>query len=205
MMALLAAWRKTWFNLTTGIFPDSIKSSKILPGPTLGNWSFSPTNKSWQVGEIAFSKEWARKRSTIELSSTMTASKGKGLSLSRLNPRLAGSNSSKRCKVFASKPAISPNLWAARPVGAAKPIFLPMPCQSATMVFWVKVFPVPGPPVRTITRDEAALITASSCCGESLMRLLWVYRCIQSLTRGKSILIGFSNCFSNNLAKFSSV
>ena len=65
--------------------------------------------------------------------------------------------------VLASIPVASLILFDARPVGAARSTFMPEERSAPMMAFVVVVFPVPGPPVSTITFDFRANLTASSC------------------------------------------
>ena len=71
--------------------------------------------------------------------------------------------------VCASLPVISERRWAARPVGAASRMVLPMARHKATIVRVVKVLPQPGPPVRISRREEAASSTARRCSADRVM------------------------------------
>jgi hypothetical protein len=97
-----------------------------------------------------------------------------------------GSNSNNRCRVFAGSFVISPNRWAARPVGAPKRIVLPIAFHSSTIVAVVKVLPQPGPPVKIRIFEYAAFSTVCRCWSDSWIFRLWVKRSIQFWTRGIS-------------------
>ena len=59
-------------------------------------------------------------------------------------------------------PVASDIRLAALPVGAAKMILRPAALKAEMMPRVVVVFPVPGPPVSTITLEETAVRMASS-------------------------------------------
>jgi hypothetical protein len=69
--------------------------------------------------------------------------------------------------VAASCPVSSASRLAALPVGAARMIFARLAFASSTTERTVKLFPHPGPPVSTATREVSASRTASSCSGAS--------------------------------------
>ena len=95
-------------------------SASTWPGPTEGSWSTSPTRISAARGGTALSSACIKGTSTIETSSTTSSSHSSGCSSPRLKPPWAGSASSSRCRVLASRPVASPSRLAARPVGAAR-------------------------------------------------------------------------------------
>ena len=105
--------------------------------------------------------------STMDISSTITASHFKGFSSSRAKNifPVAGSMpaSSNLWMVDASSPVTSLNRFAARPVGAARrhrSCILP---SNSNIPFNMVVFPVPGPPVISSRPEFAASRMASSC------------------------------------------
>ncbi len=65
--------------------------------------------------------------------------------------------------VAASVPQVSPIRLAARPVGAARAVSSPSVSNRASTPRREVVFPVPGPPVSSITCREAASSTALRC------------------------------------------
>ena len=67
--------------------------------------------------------------------------------------------------VAASRPVSSPMRLAARPVGAVSSVLMPSASKSASMARTVVVLPVPGPPVRAITRLRAARAMAARSDG----------------------------------------
>ena len=146
-----------------------MRSPNTFPAPTLGSWSGSPTSTSRQPGRSAASSARISARSTIEVSSTITASASKGsfsffvkvtspVCSFQLMP-------SRRWMVCASLPHSSPMRLAARPVGAQSSTSSPMRSKSATMPRTLVVLPVPGPPVRISSSSCAASSTACRCNG----------------------------------------
>ena len=126
-----------------------------MPGPTDGSWSLSPTRIKRQFIFSAQISERINGMSTIEVSSTMTASAVSGFFSFRLNCSevgLAKSTSNSRWMVFASLPVTSDIRLAARPVGAHRLTFNPASSSRSMMALMVVVFPVPGPPVRMNSR-----------------------------------------------------
>ena len=169
MMALWAAWRNTSLSRTVGTRRLRIRSESRFPAPTLGSWSGSPTSTRRQSSRRAERSADIRVMSTIEVSSTMTASALKGLrSLwAKINWPVCSSNrvSSRRWMVVPSASHSSPIRLAARPVGAARAVFSPKLSNRERTPRREVVLPVPGPPVRRSTCREAASSTASFCWG----------------------------------------
>ena len=111
----------------------------------------------------------------MEVSSTMTASASMGLSSSRakrlyseISSPGCAPNSSKRWMVLAGRIVAFSMRLAARPVGAARAVTMPLFSKIVSTWFRIVVLPVPGPPVMTQTGQEAASITARSCSSESI-------------------------------------
>ena len=152
-----------------GTAPLRIKSENRLPGPTDGSWSGSPTSTSRQSPRRAERRAAIRGTSTMETSSTMTASTSRGSYWSwvKASCPVLGSKpvSSSRWMVEASVEHSSPRRLAARPVGAARAVSSPMASNRASTPRRQVVLPVPGPPVRSITCREAAISTAWRCWG----------------------------------------
>ena len=139
-------------------------SPSTLPAPTEGSWSGSPTITSRQLGRSASSSACISSRSTMLISSTMTAWASSGslafflnvtcpVSSLKLMPR-------HRWMVWASRPVTSPSRLAARPVGASSSTSRPIRSYSVTMPRREVVLPVPGPPVSSSTPLSAASATA---------------------------------------------
>src|SRR5207249_7723684 len=61
----------------SGIRPQAIRSRSTEPGPTLASWSLSPTKINRVRGETERSSQASSGRSTIDASSTITASPGR--------------------------------------------------------------------------------------------------------------------------------
>ena len=57
-----------------GTAPERITSPRMLPGPTLGSWSASPTIMTRQLGRRAASRLWNSWTSTMLISSRITTS-----------------------------------------------------------------------------------------------------------------------------------
>ena len=152
-----------------GTAPLRIKSENRLPGPTDGSWSGSPTSTRRQSPRRAERRAAIRGTSTMETSSTMTASTSRGSYWSwvKASCPVLGSKpvSSSRWMVEASVEHSSPRRLAARPVGAARAVSSPMASNRASTPRRQVVLPVPGPPVRSITCREAAISTAWRCWG----------------------------------------
>ena len=68
--------------------------------------------------------------------------------------------------VLASRPVASLILRAALPVGAASITLWPRRSWIAMIDLIMVVFPVPGPPVMTITFLSTESLTARACCSE---------------------------------------
>ncbi len=79
-MALSRACRKISVSDTAGTTPDRIKWSSTFPGPTEGSWSGSPTSTNRQSPRRAATNAAIRDTSTMEVSSTITASTSRGSS-----------------------------------------------------------------------------------------------------------------------------
>ena len=73
---LFCAWRKISVRRTVGSTPARKISPRILPGPTLGSWSASPTSTKRQCGRAAASSAWNSLTSTMLISSRMMTSNG---------------------------------------------------------------------------------------------------------------------------------
>ena len=97
-------------------------------------------------------------------SSTITIAASRGFSALRLKcgPPI-GEYSSSRCSVIASAPVASLSRLAARPVGEASRNFSLRCWRAMITVRRLVVFPVPGPPVSTLTLLVSAIRTASCC------------------------------------------
>ena len=162
MMADFSAWRKTSRKKTVSTRPLRIRSANTFPAPTEGSWSASPTSTNRVPGRSARSSAAKSVRSTILISSTITASASSG-SFSvfwKLTIPSVQFMPSRRWMVWASIPVSSLIRLAARPVGAASTISSPIFCNRATIPRTVVVLPVPGPPVRISTPRSAARRTA---------------------------------------------
>src|SRR6266568_4143158 len=85
--------------------------------------------------------------STMEVSSTTRSPQARVFYSFLLNRPVAGSISSRRWIVFASKPVVSVSRFAARPVGAHSRHFTPLALRIIRIEFTSVVFPTPGPPV----------------------------------------------------------
>ena len=142
IILLLCAWRKIVVRRDTFTVLELIISSKILPGPTEGNWSTSPTKITILLSGIARSKECIKEVSIIDDSSIIKTSSVNGsvsscknnlfltTLYSSLSPTSSFSSSSssftifavpnKRWIVEAGLPVASCILLEALPVGAAK-------------------------------------------------------------------------------------
>ena len=68
------ACRKICFRQTVDTAPERITSPRMLPGPTLGSWSASPTMMTRQLGRRAASRLWNSWTSTMLISSRITTS-----------------------------------------------------------------------------------------------------------------------------------
>ncbi len=169
-MALVRAWRKISSRRTTGTAPESMRSASTAPGPTEGSWSRSPTSTSRPSVGRASSRAWNSSMSTIEVSSTMTASPSSREPAFRLNPPAVNSRS--RWMVFASLPVASASRFAARPVGAHSSTRRCRRPSASTMARTSVVLPVPGPPVITSNRLVHAASTASRWRVESVMPVM---------------------------------
>ena len=66
-----SAWRCIFVNLVVFISFESIRSFSTCPGPTLGNWSTSPTIMILASGCIEVTKYEASDKSIIDASSTI--------------------------------------------------------------------------------------------------------------------------------------
>ena len=160
------ACRKILVSRTTGSVPAVSRSRSTSPAPTEGSWSTSPTSSRCAPGGTALTSLLARIRSTIEVSSTTTRLASSGVVASNEGSP-PGRSWSRRWMVAASCPVSSASRLAARPVGAASTTLAPLARASATTERTVKLFPQPGPPVSTATREVSASRTASSCSGAS--------------------------------------
>ena len=163
---LSIAWRNTSVSWTVGSRLDWIRSCNTFPAPTGGSWSLSPTMIRRQPSGRASSRLEKRLISTMESSSTITASASSGLRASRAKTGRSfsvHSTSSRRWIVFASLPVSSDMRFAARPVGAARATSSPSRSKSVKMPLSVVVLPVPGPPVRMSSPFWMAVMMARRC------------------------------------------
>ena len=71
---LCCAWRKISVRRTVGTVCVRRISPRMLPGPTLGNWSASPTMMIRQWERAAASSAWNSLTSTMLISSNMMTS-----------------------------------------------------------------------------------------------------------------------------------
>ena len=78
MMADCSAWRNTSRRNTVSTLPLRIRSENTFPAPTEGSWSASPTSTSRVPGRRARSRAENSARSTMDISSTITASASSG-------------------------------------------------------------------------------------------------------------------------------
>ena len=141
---------KIFVSRTTGSACDPIMSLSTSPAPTEGSWSTSPTSSRCAPGATALTSLFARITSTIDVSSITTRSASSGLAASNSGSP-PGCSFSSRWMVAASWPVSSARRLAARPVGAARTILAFRAFASSTTERTVKLFPQPGPPVRTAT------------------------------------------------------
>ena len=167
---LFIAWRKILSRLTTPIRLLFIKSASTLPAPTGGNWFLSPTIISLQESGKASSSAEKTVTSTIDNSSTITASHSSGFlrlcaKLGSSAPSL-NSTSKSLCIVLASLPVSSVILFAALPVGAASATSSPLFSIRVIIPFTVVVLPVPGPPVN-ISKPLLTAISIACLCFSS--------------------------------------
>ncbi len=128
-----------------------------------------------------------RRISTMDISSMMTASAFMGLSSFRWKASSLSSPkpySSRRCMVLASRPVASVMRFAARPVGAASSAFRPSSSSKSIIQLIAVVFPVPGPPVITVTPCCIAWITASRCWSA---RLIWFFSSNRRILYSRSL------------------
>ena len=79
-MALSRACRKISVSDTAGTTPERSRWSSTFPGPTDGSWSGSPTSTRRQSDRSAASSAAIRDTSTMDVSSTITASTSRGSS-----------------------------------------------------------------------------------------------------------------------------
>ena len=103
------------------------------------------------------------------VSSMTRRSQSSRFSALRLKPPFFGSVSSRRWMVFASMPVCSAMRLAARPVGAASRIFVPLAATIRRMASSSVVLPTPGPPVTTATFDRRTIAIAARCDGASVL------------------------------------
>ena len=89
---LCAAWRNTSVNRTTGTAAEAMMSASTWPGPTESSWSTSPTFSNAAPSGTAASRARISMTSTIDVSSITSRPQLSGLSASRLNPLVLGSN-----------------------------------------------------------------------------------------------------------------
>ncbi|CCZ95004.1 uncharacterized protein BN495_00271 [Corallococcus sp. CAG:1435] len=146
----------------TSTTPLLIISASTLPAPTLGSWSLSPTSTMRVPFSNAESKLYISVTSTMDSSSTTTTSHGRVLFRLYLNIILPSCDSypNKRCIVFASRSVLCDSLLAALPVGAQNSNRKPVAVRISAIQRIIVVFPVPGPPVMTVTPFISADLTA---------------------------------------------
>ena len=169
MMADCSAWRNTSVRVTESTAPLRRMSPSTLPGPTEGSWSGSPTITRRHPGFRAASRASISGRSTMLISSTMTAS-ASSRSFSFFLKATSPVSSLKvmprqRWMVWASREHSSLIRLAARPVGASSSTVRPMRSSRVTVPRVEVVLPVPGPPVSSSTPLRAASSTARRCWG----------------------------------------
>ena len=167
---LCCAWRKISVSRTVGRQPLRSISLNGNPGPTGGSWSGSPTRISRFPLGMACKRWCSSSTSTMDISSTITASHLRGLSSSRTNTMspVPGSipASSSRWMVEAFSPVTSVSRFAARPVGAASRHASCICPSRDNIPFNIVVLPVPGPPVISSSPEVAASRMARVCSSE---------------------------------------
>ena len=172
---LCCACRKISVSRTVGRQPLRSISLNGNPGPTGGSWSGSPTRISRFPLGMACSRWCSSSTSTMDISSTITASHLRGLSSSRTNTMspVPGSipASSSRWMVEAFSPVTSVSRFAARPVGAASRQASCICPSRDNIPFNIVVLPVPGPPVISSSPEVAASRMARVCSSEYSMPL----------------------------------
>ncbi len=175
MMRLVCACRKIRVRRTTGNTPQAIMSRSTFPAPTAGSWSVSPTRSRRMDSGTAFNSAFIRIISIIEHSSTTRTSPSSGFFSFFWYPS-GGLQPSRRCIVSAFIPAVSDSRFAALPVGAASSTFRPYARKAAIIPCVVVVFPVPGPPVKTITFADAAIRIAPAWASSySICTICWIF------------------------------
>lgn len=159
---------------------SALISPKTAPASTAESWSLSPRRMIRAPSGTASSSRVASARSSIDASSTTSASIGSGLPAWWTKPPAAGVTPSRRCTVLASagrrlrngsgrcaaRSRIASVIRAAAlPVGAASAIRDSGSCASrqASRFTTVVVLPVPGPPLITVSRPRSASAAASFC------------------------------------------
>ncbi len=157
---------------------STLSSANTAPDSTAASWSLSPSRMMRAAGGTASSRRVASARSSIEASSTTSASMGNGFAASCAKP--AGVMPSRRWTVDESRGIFSRKAsgrccarWrmasvmraAALPVGAASAMRQPgsSATRQASRLTTVVVLPVPGPPLITVSRPRSAS-AAASCC-----------------------------------------
>ena len=188
---LVRACRKILVSLTTGTTFESIMSLSTFPAPTLGNWSISPTRITLIFFGTAFISEFISTISIIEDSSTINTSPSRVFLSLRAKP-FSGLYSRSLWMVFASFPVASLIRFAARPVGAAQRISLPIYSKAFIMPNTVVVLPVPGSPVSTMNFDPMDVRIASFCTSSYSMPAFWE---ILSMSGSTQFLSGCSRRF----------
>ena len=139
------------FSLYTGTTPDSIRSCRTLPGPTLFSWRSSPTRMTSAPSGMASNIWYISTVSAMEVSSRIYTSCSSGLFLFLLGTNwVSGRGSSMALAVLAYISVCSSILCAAQPVVAAKRIWaLGFTQYMPSMIpLIVLVFPDPGGPVK---------------------------------------------------------
>ncbi len=152
-----------------------MRSPSTRPGPIEGSWAASPTKTRWVPSAHADSRASASSTSSIDASSTTTTSSSNGHSSPRakppskvtLPPDWRGWAPSSRWIVDAGASHSSSSRLAARPVGAARATVRPACSASETIAATVRLLPVPGPPVSTLTPLCSAADTAARWASSS--------------------------------------
>ena len=138
-------------------------SPSTWPGPIEGSCAGSPTSSRCVPSGQASSRAAVSSTSSIEASSTTTTSASSGHSSLRAKPPEVPCAPSSRCTVTAGWSVSSSSRLAARPVGAARAMSVPLARSSLTMAATVRLLPVPGPPVSRLTPAPSTCATASAC------------------------------------------
>ena len=180
IILLLAACLNILSSTITFILPDAIMSLSILPGPTEGSWSTSPTSTSFVPSYTAISKYFISAKSIIDVSSTITTSASIGsifISSFMYFVSFIFEICNSLCNVLASSPVVSVIFFAALPVGAQSTTFFSSLLYNSIMLLIIVVFPVPGPPVITQTLFSFTANIPSLCLSESSILFIFSIFC----------------------------